>query len=94
MKLPIYRKLDEPFKLMGLEPLELGAVAGVFVVSVQVLGSTSYGLLVSLSLTALLYLGLLWMKLKFEPHCFRKWLRFSQLPDQLSRKFLTKQEIR
>ncbi|TVQ77132.1 MAG: hypothetical protein EA369_09485 [Bradymonadales bacterium] len=86
MKLPIYRKLDEPFKLMGLEPFELGVVAGVFVLSVQLLGATQYGLLLSLGGSSGLYLALIVLRLKFEPHCFRKWLRFSNLPDELHRK--------
>ncbi|PIR23410.1 MAG: hypothetical protein COV44_02905 [Deltaproteobacteria bacterium CG11_big_fil_rev_8_21_14_0_20_45_16] len=86
MRLSIYRKLDEPFKLMGLEPLELGVVGGIFVLAVQSLGSTSYGLVISLAVTATIYFDLLWLKFKFERHCFRKWARFSVLPDSLHRK--------
>lgn len=94
MRLPIYRKLDEPFKLMGLEPLELGVVGGIFVLTVQTLGSTDYGLVISLALTASIYFVLIWSKLNFERHCFRKWARFSSLPDSLHRKsYFIKREI-
>lgn len=85
MRLPIYRKLDEPFKLMGLEPLELGVVGGIFVLFVQALGSTTYGLLFALGITASIYFLMLILKTRFEAHCFQKWLRFARLPDELHR---------
>jgi len=86
VRLPIYRKLDEPFKILGLEPVELGCVSGLFVLAVQFLGATDFGLVISLVTSATLFTALILIKKKAEPACVRKWLRFSQLPDQLHRK--------
>jgi len=88
MQLPIYRRLDERLKILGLSLIELSIVAGIYVLLTQVLSFWTYGTIFALSLSTLLVGGLLYLHSKHESHIISKWLRFASLPEGCSKQLM------
>ncbi len=83
MQLPIYRRLDERLKILGLSLVELSIVGALYVALTEVLSFWTYGTIVSLILSALVVVVLLYLHRKHESHFISKWLRFGTLPEGL-----------
>lgn len=88
MRLPIYRKLDERFRLLGLSMMELACLGGLFVLMTQVLSSFDYGLLTALLVCFSVYAGLIYLHKRFESHFALKWIRFATIPEGLRKKMI------
>lgn len=86
MQLPIYRRLDERLKILGLSLLELSIIGGLYVVLTQVLAFWTYGTIFALSLSSLLVFALLYLHRKHESHIIAKWMRFASLPEGLAKR--------
>lgn len=86
MRLPIYRRLDEGFRLLGLSLKELMLVGGVFVLLGELLKGFSSGRLISLLAAGLLFLLLQLANRRLEPFFLEKFIRYIFLPRVFRRK--------
>lgn len=86
MRLPIYRRLDEGFRLMGLSLKELAIVGVVFVGLGEILSFWTYGRVTSVVAALVLFLALQVANRKLEAHFLEKVFRYVQTPTQLGRK--------
>jgi hypothetical protein len=91
MQLPIYRRLDERLKILGLSLIELSLVGGLYVLLTQVLSFWSYGTIAALSLSTLIVVALLYLHRKHESHFISKWMRFASLPEGCAKQVIRSQ---
>ncbi len=90
MQLPIYRRLDERLKILGLSLIELSIVGAMYVVLTEILSFWTYGTIISLALSTSAVVLLLYLHRKHESHFISKWLRFASLPEGLGRQIIQK----
>lgn len=86
MRLPIYRRLDEGFRLLGLSLKELMLVGGVFVILGELLKGFSSGRLMALVAAGLLFFLLQIANRRLEPFFLEKFIRYLFLPRKFQRK--------
>lgn len=86
MRLPIYRRLDEEFRLLGLSLKELAIVGVVFVGLGEILSFWVYGRVASVGLAILVFLFFQFANRRLEQHFLDKLIRHLQLPSSLGRK--------
>ncbi len=83
MRLPIYRKLDERLRILGLSITELGALGVLYVLLAELLSFWRYGFLCALLVTCTAFLGVTLLHKHFESNFLRKFIRFAELPEGL-----------
>lgn len=86
MRLPIYRRLDEEFRLLGLSLKELAIVGVVFVGLGELLSFWVYGRVASVALAIVVFLFFQFANRRLEQHFLEKLMRHLQLPSSLGRK--------
>lgn len=86
MRLPIYRRLDEEFRLLGLSLKELAIVGAIFVGLGEVLSFMLYGRVVSVGSAVLVFFLFQFLNRRLEQHFLEKLIRYLQIPSSLGRK--------
>jgi len=85
VRLPIYRRLDEGLKILGLSLKEIAFIGVVFVGVGQGLSFWKWGRLAALILSVILFFAIRFMNARLESYFLEKVFRFLSLPKNLGR---------
>lgn len=87
MRLPIYRRLDEGLRILGLSLKELVLLGVIFIGFGHLLSFWKWGRVLALVLSVLAFFVIRILDQKFESHFLSKFLRFASLPKGLGKGF-------
>ena len=85
MRLPIYRRLDEGLKILGLSLKEIAILGIVFVGLGQLLSFWKWGRLIALISSVALFFVIRFVNSRLESHYIEKTIRYLMHPSSLGK---------